>query len=290
MTKQELLHQVNEALAGSSEHTIRQFCSIIARFYDFSGGSFTRTQVVNYIKNLEKQGYSPGTRRTHFRVLKRGFEIAHKLDPEIEWTFGKRVPSEVAIADVPWEKTKIAFTSGEIKALIDTAREGKLGKAEKQLRIPIGSLSALVALSTTYGLRRIEMADLDSDALNLETKRLRVFTRHGSRIREHLIPDAIIPYLKHYQPLRSEFKLSQVFHEIEKESGLPERYGTGWHSNRRGLVNTLVDTGLDKMLIYDFMRWKLSVQFGMLGTYFTEAPESVDQKVFEKHPFLDFWI
>jgi len=279
VTKQELLHQVSEELAGSSQHTIRQFASIISRFYDFSGGSFTRAHVVKYIKHLEKGGYSPGTRKMHFRVLKRAFEIANKLESTIEWTFGKRVPAEVAIADVPWEQNKIAFSRDEIKAVIQVAREAKLN----------GAAAALVALSTTYGLRRVEMADLDSDALNLKTKRLRVFTRHGSRIREHLIPDAIISYLKHYEPLRSEFKLSQLFHEIERASGLPKRYGTGWHSIRRSLVNALVGAGLDKLAIYNFMRWELKVQFGMLGTYFTETPELVDRKIFEKHPFLEFW-
>lgn len=281
MTKQELLNKVIEELAGSNERTTKQFSSIISQFYASSGGIFTRRAVVNYITKMAQKGYAPGTNRLHFRVLKRAFEIAAKIDPEIEWPFSKRAPAEIdtALADIPWQENKIAFSSDDVKQLIDAAKQDKLN----------GNSIALVALSTTYGLRRIEMADLDSDSLNLKTKRLRVFTKHGSRLREHIIPDEIIPYLKDYRPLQSEFKLSEVFHDIERASGVPERYGTGWHSIRRSVVNALVNTGLDKLYIYSYMRWKLSMSFGMLGTYFSVPDLEVDEAVQKLLPYLKFW-
>jgi len=289
MIKDELLNKVTEELAGSNERTTKQFVTIISQFYTFSGGDFTKRAVVNYIKKLAKDGYSPGTNKLHYRVLKRGFEIAGKLDSSIEWPFSKRAPAEIEtlMASIPWEESenKIAFSAEEIKQLVDAAKEDKLG----------GAATALVALSTTYGLRRIEMADLDSESLNLKTKRLRVFTKHGSKLREHIIPDEIIDYLRDYRPLRSEFKLSEIFHDIERASGLPERYGTGWHSIRRGLVNNLIGVELDMpvqkalVYIYDFMRWKKSISFQMIGTYFTEKPEIVDEAILKAHPFLKFW-
>lgn len=283
MTKEELLSKLNSEMAGSGHSTIQQFSSIVARFYNASGGRFTRGEIVNYMKRLERQRYRPRTRAFQLRVLRRAFQIANKIDKTIEWPFGRRMPSEVRIEGGSWEDVKIAFSHDEIMALINGAP--KLD----------GNSAALVALSTIYGLRRSEMTYLDSDALNLKAKRLRVYTKHGSRIREHIIPDVIIPYLEHYKPVASDFKLSQMFHEIEEAVGLPERYGTGWHSVRRGVVNALVGAGLDKILIYDFMRWKLSMQFGMLGEYFSEAPETVDQKIFygvekgQGHPFLRAW-
>lgn len=287
MTKQELLDKAIKELAGSDERTTKQFVKIINQFYASGGGDFTRGAVVNYINKMAKQGYAPGTNRLHFRVLHWGFNVASKIDSEIEWPFPKRAPVEIetAMADIPWEESKIAFSAEDIKQLIDAAKEGKLG----------GAGNALVALSTTYGLRRIEMANFDSDSLNLETKRLHVLTKHGSRLREHIIPDEIIPYLEHYKPLRSEFKLSKAFHDIEKASGLPERYGTGWHCVRRGLLNNLIKARLDVpeqqalLYIYDYMRWKKSMTFGMIGTYFTEDPQVVDRKILEIHPFLLWW-
>jgi hypothetical protein len=287
MTKTELLNKVIEELAGSNTRTTKQFSSIISQFYTSSGGDFTRRAVVNYITKMAQKGYAPGTNRLHFRVLKRGFEIAGKIDPSIEWPFSKRAPVEIdtALADIPWQESKIAFSAEDIKQLIDAAKEGKLS----------GVANALVALSTTYGLRRIEMADLDSDSLNLKTKRLRVLTKHGSRLREHIIPSEIVEYLKDYRPLRSEFKLSEIFHDIEKASGLPERYGTGWHCIRRGLVNNLVKVKLDVpeqqalLYIYDYLRWKKSMTFGMLGTYFTEDFKVVDEAILKAHPFIGYW-
>jgi len=295
MTKTDLINKVTEELAGSNGRTVKQFTSIISRFYTSNGGSFTRRAVVNYITKLAKEGYAPGTCRLHFRILKRAFEIAGKLEPEIEWSFSKRAPAEIetAMASVPWQEqeNKIAFSAEDIKQMIDAAKDGKF----KQLEELEGVATSLVALSTTYGLRRIEMADLDSDALNLKTKRLRVLTKHGSKLREHIIPDEIIEYLKGYRPLYSEFKLSEIFHDIERASGLPERYGTGWHCIRRGLLNNLIKVNLDigsqqaLLYIYDFMRWKKSMTFGMIGTYFTEKPEIVDMAILKAHPFLEHW-
>ena len=261
MTKDELLNKVTEELAGSNERTTKQFVTIISRFYTFSGGDFTKRAVVNYIKKLAREGYSPGTNKLHYRILKRAFEIAGKLDSSIEWPFSKRAPAEIesAITDIPWLENKVAFSDDEVEQVIHTAKDGRLD----------GVSSALIALSTTYGLRRIEMADLDSESLNLKDKTLHVYTKHGSRLRAHVIPDPIIPFLKDYQPVRSEFKLSEMFHDIETLAGIPKRYGTGWHSLRRSVVNSLVAAGLDKLYIYSFMRWKLSMNFGMLGTYFT---------------------
>ena len=281
MTKTELLNKVIEELAGSNTRTTKQFSSIISQFYTSSGGDFTRRAVVNYITKMAQKGYAPGTNRLHFRVLKRGFEIAGKIDPAIEWPFSKRAPVEIdtVLADIPWQESKIAFSAEDIKRIIDAAKEGKLD----------GNSVAMVALSTIYGLRRVELGNIDSDSLNLEDKMLHVFTRHGSRLRAHVLPDAIIPYLKSYKPIHSEFKLSEKFHDIEKEAGLPERYGTGWHSIRRSVVNALVGAGIDKLYIYSFLRWKLSMSFGMLGTYFTVPDLEVDKIVLERHPYLKLW-
>jgi len=298
MIKDELLNKVTEELAGSNERTTKQFVKITSQFYASSGGEFTRRAVVNYITKMAEKRYMPGTLRLHFRVLKWAFGKASKIETGIEWPFSKKPPTEIEtlMADIPWQESenKIAFSADDIKQMIDAAKQGFPNMCEKEDNLK-GISVALVALSTTYGLRRVELFNFDSETLNLKTKRLRVFTKHGSRLREHIIPDEIIPYLKDYQPFQSEFKESQIFHDIERASGLPERYGTGWHCIRRGLVNNLVKVNLEVpeqqalVYIYDYMRWKKTVAFGMIGTYFTEKPEIVDMAILKAHPFLEYW-
>ncbi len=294
MTKQELLHKVNEELAGSGDHTIRQFCSIIARFYDFSKGEFTRTQVVNYIKKLEKEGYAAGTRAMQFRVLKRGFEIAHRIDNSIEWPFYKRAPAELPIDVAEWDVKAPVIPIEELKVTIEGAKNSKVPP----------DLSSLVAVSTIYGLRRIEMIELVPEFLDLDKGTLRVVTAKHGRAREHLIPDEIKPYLSAYPFGKyTEFKLSQVYHEIKKTVGLPSVYGEGFHSVRRALT-TALSYIFPEPIVEDFMRWRKPKTMRMVRHYWTPPSSQVVEKivfglepfptyggelVYGKHPFLDFW-
>lgn len=295
MTKQELLHQVNEELAGSGDHTIRQFCSIIARFYDFSDGSFTRKQVVNYIKNLEKEGYAAGTRAMHFRVLKRGFEIAaKKIDNTVEWPFSKRPPAELPIDIAEWDVKAPVIPIEELKVTIKGAKNGKIPP----------ELSSLVAVSSIYGLRRIEIMELVPEFLDLDRGILRVVTAKHGRAREHLIPEEIKPYLSDYPFGKySEFKLSQVYHEIRQTAGLPVVYGEGFHSVRRALT-TALSYIFPEPIVEDFMRWRKPKSMRMVRHYWTPPSSEVVERivfglepfptyggelVYGKHPFLDFW-
>ena len=293
MTKEELLHQVKEELAGSGDHTIRQLVSVIARFYDFSQGNFTRGEVVKYIKDLDRRGYAAGTRVWHYRILKRGFEIAHKLNPEIEWSFGKRAPSELPVDVAEWDIKALPIPVEELKIMIDGAKDNKLP----------AEWGALIAASSIYGLRRIELVELMPEFLDLNNGILRVITAKHGRSREHLIPEGIKPYLSHYPFGKySDFKLSRLYHEIREAVGLPVVYGSGFHSVRR-----LLDTQLLYIFPYPvvrtFLRWKKS-RTDMVMHYWTppsdRAVENIvfgvepfptysGEMVYGRHPFLEFW-
>jgi hypothetical protein len=47
--------------------------------------------------------------------------------------------------------------------------------------------------------------------------------------------------------------------------------------------------GVPPSHIFSFMGWKLSSQFGIMGTYTRPNPKEVESLVYDKHPFLPLW-
>lgn len=151
------------------------------------------------------------------------------------------------------------------------------------------------AISTIYGARRIELAELDKDSINLDEKVVRIRTRKHGEFRTHVLPDEIIPYL-HPERLRpiSLGKMSNIFNQIENFCGINFGNGYGWHSIRRRLATYLDDRGVDERSIFIFMRWKRRET--ILDTYIVRTPmeteknrAQVDRAIFKIHPFLSTW-
>ena len=284
MTKAELLREAESQMAGSSPHTISQFKAIISRFYDFSKGDFTRIAVVRYIQRLEKDGYAAGTRRQHYRVLKRGFDFA-----KVERPFGKRPPSELPIEVAEWDVERIPETAPDIASMVKAVRDGAVTR----------DWVSILCLSTVYGLRRVEMLELAPKDFMLKRGVIRIRTAKHGRQREHLIPDFIVPHLEQYPfGAYSEFRFSAVFHRIRAAAGLPNLDGGGWHSIRRSL-DTFLLLRLPFPMVRDFLRWKKS-SMEMALLYFSPGalvgsqetalgPAEIDRQVFAVHPFLGLW-
>lgn len=288
MTEAELLTQLKEALAGSSEHTIGQFGSIMKRFYRFSSGNFTRSEVVGYIRKLERGGYAAGTRRLHYGVLKRMFQLAG-----VEWPFGRKPPGELPVSVAEWDVKAPPIDLSDLKLIINGAKDGAFPR----------DWTALIGLSSIYGLRRIELMELAPEYLDLDGGKLRVVTAKHGRAREHLIPEVLKPYLTDYPFGKySEFKLTQGYHLMREAVGLPYAYGEGFHGVRRTLVTALLYI-FPEPIVSDFMRWKKS-SMSMVRHYWTpSSPQVVERTVFGldpfpayggelvygKHPFLEFW-
>jgi len=286
--KADVLKQVGDALVGSGAHTISQFQSIIGRFCDHSGGRFTRDQVVSYIKKMDKKGYAAATRAMHYRVLKRCFEIM-----KVEWPFGKRAPSELPVSVAEWDVVAPPIPVEELKTIISNAKNGGMP----------ADWVALTAVSTIYGLRRIELTEITPECIDLGRGLMRVVTAKHGRAREHLIPDVIKPYMEAYPYEKySAFKLSQVYHGIREASGLPTVYGAGFHSVRRSLVTSLSYV-FPEPIVRDFLRWKKS-SVDMVRRYWTPPSTDVVEKiifgmepfptyggemVYGQHPFLEMW-
>ena len=298
MTLPDLLQKLAQEMAGSSQSTVRHFRSVMEGFYHFSKGEFTRAAVVSYIQRLEKKGYSAGTRRTTYSILKRGFDIAHTLDGSIIWPFGKKPPSELPVDVAEWEVNAPILPLEELKTMIAGAKDGT---------VP-GPAAAILAVSSIYGLRRIEMIELKPE--NMDIRRgvltpnlaMRVTTVKHGRAHEHLVPEELRPYLEQY-PFQaySPVGLSNLYHQIRQAVGLEIVHGSGWHSIRRLVASSLLFI-YPLPLVKAFLRWKMgSMDIAM--TYFKMPAKQVDRMIFglesfpsttgemvtAEHPFLKLW-
>ncbi len=263
------------------------YISYAKNFLDYVD-ALDKESINRYRAKLEKEGKSAGTVDFAFRVIRTLFNV-NKLD----WPFRRDEAPQIRQRD----EYKPALAPELIKIMVEAARNGKLA----------ASPSCFLALSTTYGLRREEMCDLEPGDVDLKAGTIFVSTVHRGRERYHLVPEEIKPYLESHDFSKSYKvdQMSQLFWVVVNGSGLqalkPKRLG--WHSLRRTVIKTLLDnSGLSPYAVHDFMRWK-SVErgFAMDARYHashfvgleetrvvTEEAES-DKEVFEKHPLLGFW-
>jgi len=230
--------------------------------------------VVAYIQRLEKKGYSAGTRRTTYSILKRGFDIAHTLDESIIWPFGKKPPSELPVDVAEWEVNAPIISLEELKTMIAGAKDGA---------IP-GPAAAILAASSIYGLRRIEMIELKPENMDIRKGALRVTTAKHGRAHEHLVPEELKPYLEHY-PFQaySPVGLSNLYHQIRQVVGLEIVHGSGWHSVRRLVASTLLFV-YPLPLVKAFLRWKMG-SMDIALTYFKMPAKQVDRMIFGLESF-----
>ncbi len=178
------------------------------------------------------------------------------------------------------------------KELLDTEEVIKIIEYTKKKEKDLYK-KGIVVLSTIYGLRRIEMYRIERDDIDLDNKKIFIFTAKGGELREHIIPDDILPYIAAFKKkIRNKPKyiqeLNYMFDEVANYAGIPLRPRLGWHSIRRRLITELMQTDLNPNIIRNFMRWK-GQGADILQEYTLFNPEEVDRKVFEKHPFLEYW-
>lgn len=253
-------------------------------FLDFSNGDLSREKLLDFIKFLEKENYTNNTIRKHFlTALRRFFKVNNLEWPLYSWELPKVSERDVYAP---------ALDEDVIIQMIEAAKEEKIKPEE----------TAFLALSTTYGLRRIEMATLEEEDIDLENNFILVKTAKEGRERHHKIPEAIIPYLKNFRSGFTPRQLSKVFYRIEKASGLERKPEVGWHALRRSLTRLLIEAGIPEAIVRNFLRWKRSADDMILAyqatTVVGEEGESielgkrdkeVDEAVFNKHPFLEKW-
>ena len=160
-------------------------------------------------------------------------------------------------------------------------------------------LQGIIALSTTYGMRRKEMVMLRPEHVDIGGSKIFITTAKGGMSRWMYLPDEIKPvmvkWIDSYKPVK-ETALSGAFWKCCREAmiDIPTRRA-GWHMIRRRLIVELTKTGLPDHVIIRFMRWKRKDAVSSILYRYRQAEpdeeliEEVDKKVMKKHPFLGYW-
>jgi len=255
---------------GKTEAVAKEWGAVAAEFEQVCGykETYARADVIAFLTHLRKRKLQQTTIEKDLKAIK---VIARAQG----WDFPNLPLRKIS----PDEIKRTIFSADAIASLIMMGR-----KLLPQTEI------CYLALSTVYGLRRVEMTTLNRASFP-NGCHLTVHTAHGGRETTHLIPPEIAPYLESitsYQP----DTLTHIFHRIAIATGLKATGGYGWHSIRRSLATELALSEASSINVMRFMRWteaSIKREFGMLPIYAQKDQGRIDQEIFKIHPFLPYW-
>jgi len=267
LDKVEILTRLEEALKRKKSAR-GAYLWAVTDFLGTSPKSLNEEAVLSYIDKREKAGDKPGTLKLRFYALKYLFKLY-----DADWTL-----AENEVFSTRERRQRFPQPWFRKEEVIDIITKAKKACNPQEL--------AMLAISTTYGCRRSELADIRKDDLDFEAKTITIYARKGGRVATQLLPDEIIPYLSNYDfPKVSDLRVSQVMNKIlEKTIGPKEGYG--WHSFRRSVATELRNAGVEEGDIYSFLRWSTG---SILMTYIQTEPRQNKEKIFPKHPFIQYW-
>lgn len=283
--KNELLGRYADNLvnSGNKEH----YLSYARSFMEQSDG-LDRASVDRYLDYLREQGRKPGTVNFAFRVLRRLFVVNG-----LPWEYRRGEAPTIGERD----EYRPQLSTDIIEVMVTTAKSGGLYPDE----------SCFLALSTTYGLRREELANLVPEDVDLANSAIYIGTIKKGRQRYHKVPPEIVsPYLEDHDFSRvfALSTMSQMFKKILDKSGLGSLNSQrlGWHTIRRALFDGLVNNGVNTLAARAFLRWKSAtgdmamparyygnVVVGLEGSRPVMEEAKGDEEIFKLHPFLGFW-
>jgi len=284
---QQELENLKLALTSPRERsptTVQNYIYAAKHFLDWQGNKLPPSEMYlrKFFLEKKKGGSGAGNQVYYFYVLRKLFEANGW-----PWPFKREDRPEA-----PEEVLAPAFTPDEIKILIQD-RENYSDKDRFYL-----------ALSTTYGVRREELArvrnrDIKDGAIYIRT------VKHGAR-RTALIPEEIMLVIDNYRPKeRKSRSLSAVFRRVADKSSLDVEKGYGWHSIRRTLLTmleiALAQNGMPLTWAADYLRWSKktigSRYFGIVtaGLYrhpeaMSQDPYALDRAILSVHPFVKLWV
>lgn len=279
-----LLEQYSKGL-GSTGALRNHYLSYARDFLEYSEGKLDRQSVEEYLKHIRRKRHlSDGSVNFIYRILRTLFKRNG-----VEWPFNRGESPQIRE-----DRIKAPALDPEvIIEMIETAKQ-RPGSAE----------TTFLALATTYGLRRVEMANLTQEDVNIKDRVIHIATAKHGRERTHIIPEEIIPYLETYDfsQQRSVFKIFVLWYSIERMVGMEHTERLNWHAVRRTL-NTLLLDHLPDTVVMSFLRWKQRTSSSMPFRYSAQRfvgkkgvttrvvgeALSVDEKIFEVHPFIKYW-
>ncbi len=255
---------------GKTEAAAKEWGAVAAEFEQVCGPkeSYARADVISFLTHLRKRKLLQSTIEKDLKSIK----VVARVQG---WDFPK-----LPLKKMPLDEIKrTIFTANEVASLI------MMGK-----RILSQTELCYLALSTVYGLRRVEMFRLNPASFPNECH-LTVHTAKGGSKTLHLIPPEIAPYLEAFTPYQPD-TLTHMFHRIAVATGLKATGGYGWHSIRRSLATELVLSETSSINVMRFMRWtesSIKRELGMLAIYAKKDQGRIDEQIFRIHPFLPYW-
>ena len=244
-----------------SKSTLVQYKRISTHFLDKASSPPTRGDVLSYIAEKKAQAYKSFC----YFILRRLFTAN-----EWEWPFPPRSAPQIR------EQNQVKMPLEMIGDIVQAS--GRL--TSQQL--------FYLAISTTFGLRRAELASLTKENLIEDGTVLSFPTVKGGAHRMHVIPEQIIGKLKFPRATIGIDKAMMLFKDIVVETGQEVPLGTGWHAIRRSLISEL-SLKCPAAVIVGFMGWQSGPGSKTFYTYSNPGFRDVDREVVEHHPFLKFW-
>lgn len=296
---QAILARFEAELSESSPHTIQSRVPYARMWLVFAGDNFSewnKVLVNKFLAKLREDGYSPGTIRQIYSVVKRVFDAAKAvyemekaslisvIDPNDPAAVAQVIKA-MALPGPTWDLGKRAAPKVEREQTITPRLT--LQQVEALIKTDLKPAdTAYLALSSIYGLRCGELCAVKREHIDFQNKTIYVMTEKDGERRNQLLCDEVIPYLQNYdfpRPL-SLSGMTKLYHRICSRAGIEYEYGSGWHSMRRFLDDELIRLFGD-FKTHVFFRWK---QSSMPAHYFGAMLE-VDQEILAGHPVVKIW-
>ena len=270
----------NDLIArGKTLAVAKEWASVAAEFERVCGykEEYSRQDLTLFLTHLRQRNLLQSTIDKDLKAI--------KLLSEIQgWTFPKLSLKPVSQDEI----TRNILEKEQVASLI------LMGK---RLFTPLEL--CFLALATTYGLRRIEMAKLTETDFTPEVpclsgrplETITISTAKGGARTTQLIPPEISTYLCAFKPCKQD-TLTHMFHRMLLKVGLKATGGFGWHSIRRSLATELILEDASALNVLRFMRWADASsrrELGMLAIYAKRDQAKIDECIFKIHPFLPFW-
>lgn len=260
-----------------------QYVAMVEKYLRW-GGSNTDAALQAYCLHLEAEGYASGTINLVSRTVAAFYR--HLRIPAPRYRYPHQASAE----------RRPSVTPAWVRQWIHTARAQETPTADAQL----------VWASTLYGLRVGELAFLTSDRVDSERRRIYLQAEKHSDSRWCWMPPA--PITLHPWPRRSIDACYQAWERTTAAAGLPVPKGMGYHAIRRSLAEALMAAQCNPLAVVRFLRWSThdpglgelpryvrpSARIGPDGEETASdqdpASQGFDAAVWERHPFLPFWL
>ena len=263
---------------GRTEAIAKEWGAVAAEFEQVCAlkEKYTRNDVTAFLAHLRKRGLGASTIDKDLKTIKLLSVIQHWGAGPDGSDFPKLSLTQVSEDEI----RRTILEKNVIGSMITWGKQGALNDTEL----------CYMALSTTYGLRRIEMMRLKPSSFP-NGHHLIVDTAKGGRKTIHLIPPQIEPYLDSFRHYEAD-SLTHMFHRIAAKCGVDTAAGYGWHSIRRSLATELIFAEVSTINVLRFMRWAepaVRRELGMLAIYAKKDQARIDKEIFKIHPFLSYW-